>query len=131
TLERTMPTRVNGVIPEDISLDSMSGQELLSVVLGKHHIELVFDGSRLTVESGYEISAREGIRVTVQRESLRRGAAALADLVGLTISSADWARGVGLQLKWSDSSTLLATIDSSGLESFSFSLPGEPGLLVV
>ena len=130
-LGSAMPIRVNGVIPEDISLEPMCGQELLSVVLGKHHIELVFDGTRLIVESGYEISTRKGSRVTVQRENLRGGAAELADLVGLTILSAEWTKSVGLQLKWSDSSTFLATIDSSGFDSFSFSLPGEPGLVVV
>ncbi|MCX7279003.1 MAG: hypothetical protein NTZ15_17060 [Burkholderiales bacterium] len=126
-----MPARINGIVPEDISLAAMSGRELLSVVLGKNHIELVFEGTRLTVESGYEISTREGSSVAAQDGNLREGAKALSDLVGLTILSAAWIKNVGLQLKWSDESTFLATVSSSGFESFSFALPGEPGIVVV
>lgn len=126
-----MPNRINGVIPEDISLAAMSGQELLSVVLGKNHIELVFEDTRLTVESGYEIFRPQGSKIAATRENLRSGAEALAHFVGLTILGAAWIREVGLQMNWSDGSIFLATVDSSGFESFSFGLPGEPGIVVV
>ncbi|MEX8505743.1 hypothetical protein [Leptothrix ochracea] len=126
-----MADRINGVIPDDIALEPLAGEELLSVVLGKHHIELVFEHLRLNIEGGYEVSEGESVSITASRENLREGAAVLASLVGRLVAQAEWVPKRGLRLLWGGGSEFTAVVDESGYESFSFNVPGSPGMVVV
>ncbi len=126
-----MTDRVNGIIPTDISLGPLVDEELLSVVIGKNHIELVFEHMRLNVEGGYEILQTGSSLMAASRENLRSGAALLAKLVGCTVARAEWVTEKGLRLQWADGSEFTAMVDGSGYESFSFNVPEAPGVVVV
>lgn len=126
-----MNHRASGTIPSDISLKRLSGEELLSVVLGKNHIELLFEHTRLNVEGGYEILADGRSRTAALRGNLGAGAEVLAALVGSFIARAEWVSEKGLRLCLTNGTEFTATVDGSGFESFSFNLPGEAGCVVV
>ncbi len=126
-----MATRTVGVVPLDISVDGIRNQELLAVAIGKHHIDFTFDAMSLTIEGGFEVNLPDAPGRVHMRDALRDGSHALTRLLGCNITRAFWVSGRGLCMKFDSGAVLWALVDGSGFESFSFSIPGEPGIVVV
>lgn len=118
-------------LPADIDLSPMHGQEVLSFVVGAHHVELVFNDSRLIVEAGFVIQAPNASPSTFGKNEMRAGSGLLQVILGEVVVNAQWSACKELLLTFSNKAKFLACVEHSGYESFFFSIPHESGVIVV